>query len=206
MTDTFRIMVVDDERNIRLTTRAALETHGYQVVEAGDGEEALDQLRRSPVDLILLDLGMPLLDGIETLRHLREVGDTTPVVIVTAHGDVPDVVAAMKLGAIDYLQKPMTPDALRGVVSEVLERHGVSRNEVVAKPPALAGNAARFAEKLTRAKRAVNRLEFDEAGFFLDQALEINPRSAEVVRLMGVLRESRREHEGPYHFLRKLFS
>src|SRR5262249_39375383 len=68
-----RVLIVDDEPNVRLVCRAALEADGYEVAEAGDGEEAVDRLRGAPVDLILLDLRMPLLDGLETLRHLREV-------------------------------------------------------------------------------------------------------------------------------------
>jgi DNA-binding NtrC family response regulator len=191
-------MIVDDEPNIRLTARAVLEADGYQVVEAGDGEEAVERLRREPVDLILLDLRMPLLGGLETLRHLREVGDDTPVVVVTAHGGVSDAVAAMKLGAVDFVEKPMTPEALRGVVSEAVGRRSAS-----AAGPAPA--AARLAEELARVQHALDRRAFDEAEFFLARALAVDPRSAEAARLRDALREGRREHEGPYRVLRDLF-
>ncbi len=77
-------------------------------------------LRRQSFDLVLLDLKMPHVDGMETLRRLRERGDDTPVVIVTAHGDVPHAVEAMKLGAIDFLSKPLAPTMLRKVAAEVL--------------------------------------------------------------------------------------
>jgi DNA-binding response OmpR family regulator len=200
-----RVMIVDDEPNVRLVFRAALEADGYEVAEAGDGEEAVDRLRGAPVDLILLDLRMPRLDGMETLRHLRAVGDDTPVVVVTAHGGVPDAVAAMKLGANDFLEKPMTPEALRGVVSEVLGRHAASPPGPAATPPEPAPAAARFAEKLARARRALDRREFDEAEFFLGQALGLDPRSAEAAHLRDALHERRRAHEGPYRVLRDLF-
>jgi CheY-like chemotaxis protein len=200
-----RVLIVDDEPNVRLVFRAALEADGYEVVEAGDGEEAVDRLRGAAVDLVLLDLRMPLLDGLETLRHLREVGDATPVVVVTAHGGVPDAVAAMKLGAVDFLEKPTTPEALRGVVSGAVGRPPVSRPGSAPAPPRPAPATARFAEELIRARRALDRREFDEAEFFLGRALAIDPRSAEAARLRDALHEGRRAHEGPYRVLRDLF-
>jgi CheY-like chemotaxis protein len=97
-----RILIVDDEPHVRLVFRTALEVSGYLVTEAADGDAALAQLRKLPTDLILLDLKMPVVDGRETLRLLRDAGDETPVVIITAHGSVPDAVAAMKLGAVGF--------------------------------------------------------------------------------------------------------
>src|SRR5271157_6214399 len=85
-----RILIVDDEPNVRLVFRTALEATGYLVTEAADGDAALAQLRKLPTDLILLDLKMPVVDGMETLRLLRDAGDETPVVVVTANGSVPD--------------------------------------------------------------------------------------------------------------------
>jgi DNA-binding response OmpR family regulator len=209
------ILVVDDEPNVRLVVRTALEAEGYGVVEARDGEEALARLRDRRFDLILLDLRLPVLDGMGTLRRLRESGDDTPVVIVTAHGSVPDAVAAIKLGAIDFLAKPMTPEALRGVVADVVGRHSAAPagpppevQATAAEPEPEAGaaeSANRFAEALTGAKRALNRREFDKAEFFLDRALALDPRSNEAGRLKGLLRDSRREHQGPYRVLRDLF-
>ena len=83
-----RILIVDDEPNVRLVFRTALEATGYLVTEAADGDAALAQLRKLPTDLILLDLKMPVVDGMETLRRLRDAGDETPVVVVTANGSV----------------------------------------------------------------------------------------------------------------------
>ena len=119
-----RILIVDDEPNVRLVFRTALEATGYLVTEAADGDAALAQLRKLPIDLILLDLKMPVVDGMETLQRLRDVGDETPVVVVTAHGSVPDAVAAMKLGAVDFLPKPVSPVTLRAVVAGVCAASG----------------------------------------------------------------------------------
>src|SRR4051794_7463200 len=109
------VLIVDDEPGIRLMFRTTLESLGYTTREAGDGAAALATLAEGRPDVVLLDLKMPVMDGMETLRRMRDSGDDTPVVIVTAHGSVPDAVAAMKLGAVDFLSKPITPDALRRV-------------------------------------------------------------------------------------------
>src|SRR5271165_5776052 len=106
------VLIVDDEPSIRLMFRTALQSAGYDAVEAGDGPAALAQLHESSPDVVLLDLKMPGMDGMETLRQMRERGDDTAVVIVTAHGSIADAVAAMKLGAVDFLTKPVTPDGL----------------------------------------------------------------------------------------------
>ncbi len=186
-------------------SRMTLETDGYEVVEAEDGEVALDSLRGSPVDLILLDVRMPLLDGMETLRNLREAGDDTPVVIVTAHGSVPDAVEAMKLGAIDFLSKPLTPETMRRVVSEVIARHEPTR------PGTVMGAAGRptvtVADRpvldLTTVKVALNRREFERAADLLERALDTDPNSAEAHTLMGVLLECRVQCHAAYHSYRK---
>src|SRR2546430_1882324 len=123
MDRTDRILIVDDEPNVRLMFRTALEFAGYAVDEAAGGEAALDRLRDGGADLVLLDLQMPEIGGMEVLERLREAGNDVPVAIVTAHGSIPDAVAAMKLGAIDFLTKPLKPGALRKLVGEVLARH-----------------------------------------------------------------------------------
>jgi DNA-binding response OmpR family regulator len=200
-----RIMVVDDEPHIRLMSRMTLETGGYEVVEAEDGEAAIDFLRGSPVDLILLDLRMPLLDGMETLRDLREAGDDTPVVIVTAHGSVPDAVEAMKLGAIDFLSKPLAPEAMRRVVSEVIGRHapdspGTGMDD--AGRPTVAV-VARSVLDLTAVKATLNRREFERAADLLERALDAAPDNAEAHTLMGILLECRGQCHAAYHSYRK---
>ncbi len=117
------VLIVDDEPKVRLVFRATLESSGYAVDEAADLREALARFREASPDLILLDLQMPRLDGMATLEYLRDAGVEAPVVIVMAHGSIPDMVVAMKLGAIDFLAKPLTPDSLRRVVAEVIRRH-----------------------------------------------------------------------------------
>ena len=117
-----RVLIVEDEPNVLLVFRTALESDNYRVTAAPDGDLALTWLAQEAFDVVLLDLQMPRVDGMEVLVRLRERGDTTPVVMISAHDRAPDVVQAMRLGAIDFLSKPLTPDALRRAVAGVLAR------------------------------------------------------------------------------------
>jgi DNA-binding NtrC family response regulator len=127
MSTAARILIVEDEPNVRLVFRTALESTACTLSTAEDGETALRWLKQSPFDLVLLDLQMPGLNGIEVLRRLRDTGNVVPVVIITAHGSISDAVQAMKLGAVDFLTKPVMPEALRKVVAEALARHAPGR-------------------------------------------------------------------------------
>jgi DNA-binding response OmpR family regulator len=191
-----RVLIVDDEPNVRFVFKTALESAGFSAAEAADGFAAIDRLERSPADVVLLDLQMPGIGGMEVLRRLRDAGSDVPVVIVTAHGSIPDAVAAMRLGAIDFLTKPLTPDALRQVVAQVAERHAA------AGPPANPTTVVTLGPAvvdLTPVKLALNRREFDRAADLLETALDADPASAEAHTLMGVLQESRGRDHAAYH-------
>ena len=189
-----RILIVDDEPNVRLVFRTTLESSGYDLAQAEDGRAALASLAGGGFDLVLLDLQMPGMDGMETLRRLRESGGEVPVVIITAHGSVPHAVRAMKLGAIDFVAKPLSPDTLRRVVADVLARHGL---KAATKPPAPAAPpvAPEFAASLSGAKLALNGRRFAEAEALLRKAIALRVDSAEGHNLMGVLHELREEHD-----------
>ena len=98
------VLIIDDEPNVRLTYRVTLETEGFEVQEASDASAALRELADKDFDLAILDMRMPEMDGLELLESMRERNIQTPVVIITAYGDVPHAVRAMKLGAIDFLK------------------------------------------------------------------------------------------------------
>lgn len=200
MNDNARILIVDDEPNVRLVFRTALESVGYVLSTAEDGLGALEELKRAPADLVLLDLQMPVMDGMETLQHLRDAGMSVPVVIVTAHGSVPHAVEAMKLGAIDFVAKPLNPDSLRHVVADVLKRHSANAprplTPLLSSEPVTA--ESQFAANLSRAKHALNNRWFSEAEVFLKQAISLKEESAEAHNLMGVLHELRNEHDASY--------
>jgi DNA-binding response OmpR family regulator len=208
-----QVLIVDDEPNVRLVFRTTLESTGYQVFEAEDAATAVEELEKAPADVVLLDLQMPGIGGMELLRRLRESGNNVPVVIVTAHGSIPDAVEAMKLGAIDFLTKPLSPERLRRVVAEVIRRHSESETRPRAEPapagppwPEPTGptsstvvTIAPAALDLSAIKRALNRREFDKALDGLEAALEQAPDSAEAHTLMGVLRESLGQQHAAYH-------
>ena len=105
--NTQTILVVDDERAHRLMLRAHLEDAGFRVLEAGDGEQALVLMAGEAVDLALLDVVMPRLDGMATLGRLKALSPEVPVLMMTAYGSIESAVAALKAGAEDYLPKPL---------------------------------------------------------------------------------------------------
>ena len=101
-----RILIVDDEPDMRLAVRNVLKLRGYEVSEAGDGPSALEMARAERPDLVLLDLRLPGMDGIEVLAGLKKIDETVPVVMITGYGHIQSAVDVMKLGASEYLQKP----------------------------------------------------------------------------------------------------
>jgi DNA-binding response OmpR family regulator len=172
----------------------ALESAGYKVFVAGDGEEALNRLRAAPVDLILLDLKMPVLDGMETLRRLRAQGNLVPVVIITAHGSVADAVAAMKQGAVDFVPKPVSPTTLREVVARVLTEPPAQPQKPAPERPGPQPDLLCI-EDLARARRALERSDFDDAEFYLRIAEVLDPGSADVPRIRSELKARRSARE-----------
>jgi DNA-binding response OmpR family regulator len=122
-----KILIIDDEAHIRQMMRLTLEASGYEVEEAANGEEGLARFARGGVDAIVLDQKMPGIDGLETLRRLNERAPDACVLMVTAFASIELAVDAMKLGATDFLRKPMTPEALRSAVAAALARRPVPR-------------------------------------------------------------------------------
>ncbi len=117
-----RILVVDDERPVRDALERALRLEGYEVELAADGQEALLSLARRSVDAIVLDVLMPVLDGLETCRMLRRRDDKTPVLMLTARHEVTDRVAGLDAGADDYLVKPFALEELLARLRAILRR------------------------------------------------------------------------------------
>ena len=106
MSEKSRILVVDDEESHRIMLRAVLKEEGYAVSEASDGAEAVKAVEQEPFDLILLDIRMRTMDGIEALGEIRKISPLVPVLIMTAYASVKTAVEALKAGAFEYLTKP----------------------------------------------------------------------------------------------------
>jgi DNA-binding NtrC family response regulator len=123
------VLIVDDEANVRKVLTALLEQAGYRTSPAASGEEALDLVRAQDPDLVLTDLRMPGMDGLELLRTLREEFPEIPVVLLTAHGTVEAAVEAMKRGAHDFLTKPFDKEQVVQVLAKALAQAERSRRE-----------------------------------------------------------------------------
>ncbi|MBO0778970.1 MAG: sigma-54-dependent Fis family transcriptional regulator [Ktedonobacteraceae bacterium] len=121
------ILIVDDEPYLPLQFARFLKKHGYEVSVASDGESGLREIQQTTFDLVLLDLRLPRLSGLEVLNRVRELDPDLPVIILTAHGEVQTAVAAMKAGAVDYLSKGFDLDQLLLVVQRALGTSAMSR-------------------------------------------------------------------------------
>jgi two-component system response regulator MprA len=110
-----RLLVVDDDPDVRVSLERALRCAGYTVTTAIHGADALDALARAPVDLIVMDVLMPMVDGFDACRRLRARGDATPILVLTARDAVDDRVAGLAAGADDYLVKPFALAELLGL-------------------------------------------------------------------------------------------
>src|SRR5688500_11033959 len=155
----YRILVVDDETGIREAIKMTLEYEGYKVDEARSGHEGIDRATKTPYDAILLDIKMPVLDGIEVLENLKEQRVTAPVVMVSGHGDVHTAVECTKRGAYDFLEKPLNRDKLlltvrNAVRQRSLEEENIELKEKHEKEYQLVGKSPLMAELKSQVERA----------------------------------------------------
>jgi DNA-binding response OmpR family regulator len=117
------VLAVDDSRSVRALVRKAFASEAIEVVQAEDGQVALDLLATTKVDVILLDVTMPRMDGITCLRALRARGDQTPVIMLTSESNSDVVASAHALGIADYMIKPFEAEALKAMVCGLLGLH-----------------------------------------------------------------------------------
>lgn len=188
------VLIVDDEKNIRLTLRESLKSMDLDVDAACNGEEALDMTGQKTYDLVLLDLKMPGMDGIEVLRRLRKLSRATSIVLLTAHGTVESAVEAMKLGAVDFLQKPFAPQEIREVVSQALDR----QKRRMEKPEDYGFFTA-------SAREHIHNKLFDIAVEDLKAAISIDSDKAEAFNLMGVVFELQKDEDEAQKYYRTAY-
>jgi DNA-binding NtrC family response regulator len=172
------VLIVDDEKNIRLTLSQALEALELQIDTAINGEEALAKLEGRHFELILLDLKMPGMDGMEVLRRIRRMHPDIKVVIITAHGTIESATEAMKLGAVDFIQKPFAPREIRELVTKVLDRDKIASEK-----------AKGYNEHVELAKKCIGERKFDAAQEHVRQAIAADATKPEALNLLGVLLE-----------------
>ena len=116
-----RILTIEDDQRIRTAVRFALEDEGWSVLEAETGEQALEHFNATVPDVVLVDIGLPGMDGFEVCRSLRRSSDV-PIIMVTARDDTHDVVAGLEAGADDYVTKPIAPKELSARIRALLRR------------------------------------------------------------------------------------
>jgi DNA-binding NtrC family response regulator len=154
------VLVADDDPSILEILKLGFRTKGYEVITASDGKSAIQAIEQNRPDLLVLDIEMPHLTGIEVLRHLRKDWPTLPVVIMTAHGTISLAVEAMKEGATEFITKPFEMEQLLLVIQKALEREGlrreveVLRNEVDSRYDTISSVNAEMLRVLTTAQKA----------------------------------------------------
>src|SRR5215831_1637268 len=156
------ILVVDDDLDIQEVIKDRLNSLGYEVSNASNGKECLDFLSRHNPDLILLDIEMPGMKGIEVLREIRKREINVPVLMITAHGTIETAVQAMREGAYDFIPKPFEPSHLGLIVQRALERDSLKREveilseEVSDRYRLIVGTSPRMSAQLEAAKKAAS--------------------------------------------------
>ena len=171
-----RVLVVDDDKAVRDSLRRSLEFNGYDVAVATDGAEALAGIARSAPDVVVMDVMMPRLDGIETTKALRSAGNDLPIIVLTALDSVGDRVDGLDAGADDYLTKPFALEELLARLRALLRRHGTEHDA-----DDLAAEELRFSDLvLNPATREVTRggrpIELTRTEFALLEMFMRRPR------------------------------
>lgn len=175
---TKKILIVDDEKNIRMTLKHSLKSEKYDIDVAVNGEEALEKIESKGIDLILLDIKMPGLTGMEVLKKIRDKGNKVNVIMMTAYGSVDKAVEAMKLGAIDFISKPFTHEEIRTIVKEVLERDDLEKE-----------NLENFNDILEYSKKCILKHEYKQAREYLKKAISKGMDLPDPHNLLGILDE-----------------
>ena len=174
-----KILVVDDDKNIRRTVSMALESLDYYVHTAFDGKDAMVQLTGDKYDMIITDLKMPGMNGMELLEQAIAKYPEIKIVLISAHGTVDNAVEAMKLGAVDFLQKPFTPKELRNLVYNVLEPESNK-----------AESESEYKAGLKAARNFARKRDFDRAIAQAKKAIGSDPSNPDAFDFLGQLQET----------------
>ena len=186
-----RLLIVDDEPSVMDVVRSRFEREGFAVGDAGTGTEALRRLRDETYDLVLLDVGLPGIDGFETLRQLRAAGHDQPVIMLTARGDEVDRVVGLELGADDYVVKPFSPRELVARVRALLRRTAEAtrlRQIVSESPPTPSGLALDVARRRATFREVPLTLrpkEFDLLAYLASHPGQVFTRETLLAQVWG---------------------
>lgn len=168
-----KVLVVDDTKNIRTMLSIYLKLNGYEVLMATNGHEALSIVDNEPVDLIFLDIKMPVISGTEVLTRIRTKGITCPVVIMTAFATVKNAMDCTKLGALTYLQKPFTTDKIKTILDELITK--------------VDPYAKNIEYQIMIIKQLINENNLKKALDTLKVVLSIDPNTPEIYELISIV-------------------
>ncbi|KXS47923.1 MAG: response regulator receiver protein [Halanaerobium sp. 4-GBenrich] len=175
-----KVLIVDDEKNIRLTLKTALSKAGYEVETAVNGEDGLTKLKEEEIPVVLLDMKMPGMDGIQFLKEVTDKDIATKVIMITGYSSVETAVETLKLGAVDYLRKPFKPEEIISIVEDVFERHEIENSEK---------EVESFDDYIMLAKNAINKRDFSKAKEMLQEATSLNSEKPEPFNFLGIIYE-----------------
>lgn len=185
------ILIVDDEKNIRFTISQALESFKVPVETAMNGEEALQKMKSTEYGLVLLDLKMPGMDGMEVLKRIRSDWPSVRVMIITAHGTMDSAVDAMKLGAVDFIQKPFSVKEIRKAVKQVMDRDDLDTESL-----------GKYEDVIEIVKKYISDGNYSAANETVKKAISLNPDSPEAYNLRGAILEIQNRNEEAVKFYR----
>ena len=192
-----RILVVDDEHNIRVVLRAALEIAGYLVELAPDGAAALKRIEAGGIDLVVLDLNMPVMGGMTVLQRLHDQEPPRPhVIVLTAHGSVAAAVKAVRLGASDFLEKPVLPADFLLSVASVLD-------EPLLDAVAPDAHLVSVSEVLIAVRRDIWQKDLKHAERLLNEIADKAAKDPAYYNLLGVIHEAEGNRRAAKTFYRK---
>ncbi|HAE83551.1 MAG TPA: DNA-binding response regulator [Ktedonobacter sp.] len=179
------ILIVDDDPRITDLLRRVLAYEGYSVASAASGNEALKRTLERPPDLVVLDIMLPGLDGLEVARRLRAAGDNVPVLMVTARDAVADRVKGLETGADDYLVKPFAPEELVARVKALLRRNQEARHEVLHYADIELDTGTRIAHRGSR-EIDLSPTEYELLALFLRRPRQVLTREIILDRVWGM--------------------
>lgn len=184
--DGVRLLLVEDERPLARVLTRGLQRIGHTVDHVADGRAALELAEgTTPFDLLILDIGIPGPDGLTVLRHLREVGDERPVLLLTGRGDVSDRVAGLRAGADDYLPKPFVLEELAARIEALVRRRRHEQHAVLTSGSLVLDPAAHTVERHGQAVELTGR-EFDLLEYLVRNQGQVLTREQLLDRVWGI--------------------
>ncbi len=157
-----RILIADDDHNLRYSFQRTLDGRGFEFIEAADGEEAIEKVRNERPDVVVMDVRMPGMGGLEAFERIKEIAPGLPVIIMTAYGTTDTAIEAMKRGAVDYTLKPFDVAEMEAMIARAVQQSGALRGEAsVSFEPLIEDTAApdhRHVKRLVGSSRAMQQV------------------------------------------------